>query len=94
MASGEIKVTTDATRMKAGVYRTEFQNVSEVISKMDSLLQTMLAESDESADIQTVSKMQEVMQLLTEDFDQNESVDIGIVSDSQLAQIQRELDAQ
>ena len=61
---------------------------------MDSLLQTMLAESDESADIQTVSKMQEVVQLLTEDFDQNESVDNGIVSDSQLAQIQRELDAQ
>ncbi len=94
MASGEIKMATDVIRMKAGEYRTEFQNVSEVISKMDSLLQTMLAESDESADIQTVSKMQEVVQLLTEDFDQNESVDNGIVSDSQLAQIQRELDAQ
>ena len=87
-------MATDVIRMKAGEYRTEFQNVSEVISKMDSLLQTMLAESDESADIQTVSKMQEVVQLLTEDFDQNESVDNGIVSDSQLAQIQRELDAQ
>ena len=94
MASGEIKMATDVIRMKAGEYRTEFQNVSEVISKMDSLLQTMLAESDESADIQTVSKMQEVVQLLTEDFDQNESAGNGIVSDSQLAQIQRELDAQ
>lgn len=94
MASGEIKMVTDVIRMKAGEYRTEFQNVSEVISKMDSLLQTMLAESDESADIQTVSKMQEVVQLLTEDFDQNESAGNGIVSDSQLAQIQRELDAQ
>ena len=94
MASGEIKMVTDVIRMKAGEYRTEFQNVSEVISKMDSLLQTMLAESDESADIQTVSKMQEVVQLLTEDFDQNESAGNGIVSDCQLAQIQRELDAQ
>ncbi|MBR2707598.1 MAG: WXG100 family type VII secretion target [Mogibacterium sp.] len=44
MASGQIRMTPDTMRTRAGEYRTESQNVADVIAKMDSLLQTLQAE--------------------------------------------------
>ena len=36
MASGQIRMTPDTMRTRAGEYRTESQNVADVISKMKS----------------------------------------------------------
>lgn len=44
MANGTIRMTPDMMRSRAGEYRTEAQNVADVITKMDSLLENLLAE--------------------------------------------------
>ena len=40
MASGQIRMTPDTMRERAGEYRTEADNVQSVIDKMDRLLET------------------------------------------------------
>lgn len=49
MASGQIRMTPETMRSRAGEYRTESANVDSVISKMDSLLDTLLSEWEGSA---------------------------------------------
>lgn len=49
MASGQIRMTPETMRSRAGEYRTESANVESVISKMDSLLDTLLSEWEGSA---------------------------------------------
>ena len=44
MASGQIRMTPDTMRERAGEYRTEAENVQSVIDKMDRLLDTLLTE--------------------------------------------------
>ena len=44
MASGQIRMTPDTRRERAGEYRTEADNVQSVIDKMDRLLETLLTE--------------------------------------------------
>lgn len=44
MASGQIRMTPDTMRERAGEYRTESDNVQSVIDKMDRLLETLLTE--------------------------------------------------
>ena len=44
MASGQIRMTPDTMRERAGEYRTEADNVQSVIDKMDRLLETLLTE--------------------------------------------------
>ena len=44
MASGQIRMTPDTMRERAGEYRTEAENVQSVIDKMDRLLETLLTE--------------------------------------------------
>ena len=49
MASGQIRMTPDTMRARANEYRTEAQNVEDVISKMDQLLETLLTEWEGAA---------------------------------------------
>lgn len=49
MASGQIRMTPDTMRTRAGEYRTESENVQGVIEKMDSLLETLLTEWEGAA---------------------------------------------
>ena len=49
MASGQIRMTPDTMRERAGEYRTEADNVQSVIDKMDRLLETLLTEWEGSA---------------------------------------------
>lgn len=42
--AGQIRITPDQMRSRAGEYRTEASNVGEVISKMDSLLSALQSE--------------------------------------------------
>ena len=49
MASGQIRMTPDTMRERAGEYRTEADNVQSVIDKMDRLLDTLLTEWEGSA---------------------------------------------
>ena len=49
MASGQIRMTPDTMRERAGEYRTEADNVQSVIDKMDRLLDTLLTEWEGAA---------------------------------------------
>ena len=49
MASGQIRMTPDTMRGRAGEYRTEAENVQNVIDKMDRLLDTLLTEWEGAA---------------------------------------------
>lgn len=49
MASGQIRMTPDTMRARAGEYRTESSNLEGVIRKMDSLLETLLTEWEGAA---------------------------------------------
>lgn len=49
MAAGQIRMTPDTMRERAGEYRTEADNVQSVIDKMDRLLETLLTEWEGSA---------------------------------------------
>lgn len=49
MASGQIRMTPDTMRTRAGEYRTESENVASVITKMDSLLDALLSEWEGAA---------------------------------------------
>lgn len=60
MASGQIRMTPDTMRTRAGEYRTESENVSNVISKMDQLLQTLLTEWEGAASEAYANKFEEL----------------------------------
>ena len=49
MASGQIRMTPETMRTRAGEYRTESENLQGVIDKMDSLLETLLTEWEGAA---------------------------------------------
>ncbi len=49
MASGQIRMTPDTMRTRAGEYRTESENVSNVIDKMDKLLEALMSEWEGAA---------------------------------------------
>lgn len=49
MASGQIRMTPETMRSRATEYRTESANVEAVITKMDSLLETLLNEWEGAA---------------------------------------------
>ena len=49
MASGQIRMTPDTMRTRAGEYRNEAETLQGVIEKMDSLLNTLLTEWEGSA---------------------------------------------
>ena len=49
MASGQIRMTPETMRSRAGEYRTESANVESVITKMDSLLEALMNEWEGSA---------------------------------------------
>ena len=57
MASGQIRMTPDTMRTRAGEYRTESENV---IEKMDSLLETLLTEWEGSASEAYANKFNEL----------------------------------
>ena len=60
MASGQIRMTPDTMRTRAGEYRTESENVQGVIEKMDSLLETLLTEWEGSASEAYANKFNEL----------------------------------
>lgn len=47
--AGQIRITPDQMRSRAGEYRAEADNVGQVISKMDSLLQALQDEWEGAA---------------------------------------------
>ncbi len=49
MASGQIRMTPETMRTRAGEYRTESDNVSNVIEKMDKLLEALMSEWEGAA---------------------------------------------
>ena len=60
MASGQIRMTPDTMRERAGEYRTEADNVQSVIDKMDRLLETLLTEWEGSASEAYANKFAEL----------------------------------
>lgn len=60
MASGQIRMTPDTMRTRAGEYRTEAENLQGVIEKMDSLLNTLLTEWEGSASEAYANKFSEL----------------------------------
>ena len=60
MASGQIRMTPDTMRVRAGEYRTEADNVQSVIDKMDRLLETLLTEWEGSASEAYANKFAEL----------------------------------
>ena len=60
MASGQIRMTPDTMRERAGEYRTEAENVQSVIDKMDRLLETLLTEWEGSASEAYANKFAEL----------------------------------
>ena len=60
MASGQIRMTPDTMRTRANEYRTESQNVSDVISKMDQLLTTLQSEWEGAASDAYAAKFEEL----------------------------------
>ena len=60
MASGQIRMTPDIMRERAGEYRTEADNVQSVIDKMDRLLETLLTEWEGSASEAYANKFAEL----------------------------------
>ena len=63
MASGQIRMTPDTMRGRAGEYRTEADNVQSVIDKMDRLLETLLTEWEGSASEAYANKFAELRPL-------------------------------
>ena len=63
MASGQIRMTPDTMRERAGEYRTEADNVQSVIDKMDRLLETLLTEWEGSASEAYANKFAELRPL-------------------------------
>lgn len=59
-ASGQIRMTPDTMRERAGEYRTEADNVQSVIDKMDRLLETLLTEWEGSASEAYANKFAEL----------------------------------
>ena len=60
MASGQIRMTPDTMRGRAGEYRTEAENVQNVIDKMDRLLDTLLTEWEGAASEAYANKFAEL----------------------------------
>ena len=60
MASGQIRMTPDTMRGRAGEYRTEAENVQSVIDKMDRLLETLLTEWEGAASEAYANKFAEL----------------------------------
>ena len=60
IASGQIRMTPDTMRERAGEYRTEADNVQSVIDKMDRLLETLLTEWEGSASEAYANKFAEL----------------------------------
>ena len=60
MAAGQIRMTPDTMRERAGEYRTEADNVQSVIDKMDRLLETLLTEWEGSASEAYANKFAEL----------------------------------
>ena len=60
MASGQIRMTPDTMRTRAGEYRTESENVQGVIEKMDTLLEELLAEWEGAASEAYANKFNEL----------------------------------
>lgn len=60
MASGQIRMTPDTMRTRAGEYRNEAENLQGVIEKMDSLLNTLLTEWEGSASEAYANKFAEL----------------------------------
>ena len=60
MAAGQIRMTPDTMRERAGEYRTEADNVQSVIDKMDRLLETLLTEWEGSASEAYTNKFAEL----------------------------------
>ena len=60
MASGQIRMTPETMRTRAGEYRTEAENVQSVIEKMDTLLETLLTEWEGSASEAYADKFSEL----------------------------------
>ena len=63
MASGQIRMTPDTMRGRAGEYRTEAENVQNVIDKMDRLLDTLLTEWEGAASEAYANKFAEKYKL-------------------------------
>lgn len=60
MASGQIRMTPDTMRTRAGEYRTEAENVQSVIEKMDALLDTLQTEWEGAASEAYANKFNEL----------------------------------
>ena len=60
MASGQIRMTPDTMRGRAGEYRAEAENVQNVIDKMDRLLDTLLTEWEGAASEAYANKFAEL----------------------------------
>ena len=60
MASGQIRMTPGTMRGRAGEYRTEAENVQNVIDKMDRLLDTLLTEWEGAASEAYANKFAEL----------------------------------
>lgn len=60
MASGQIRMTPETMRTRAGEYRAEAENVDAVITKMDTLLDTLLSEWEGAASEAYAAKFAEL----------------------------------
>lgn len=60
MASGQIRMTPDTMRTRAGEYRKEAQSVEDVITRMDTLLDTLSSEWEGAASDAYVTKFAEL----------------------------------
>lgn len=92
--AGQIKITPDQMRQRAGEYRVEASNVGDVISKMDSLLATLQTEWEGAASeayagrfaelrpsfVQAQNLINEIAQSLDQTAAQLEQTDASIAS--------------
>lgn len=60
MANGQIRISPDQMRERAGQYRTEADTVNGVISKMDSLLQQLQSEWEGASSESYAARYQEL----------------------------------
>lgn len=60
MATGQIRISPDMMRERAGEYTTEAGNVQSVIEKMDSLLEALLEEWEGAASAAYADKFAEL----------------------------------
>ena len=66
MASGQIRMTPDTMRERAGQYRTEHDNLGDIITKLDSLLETLQGEWEGAASEAYAAKFDELRPAFTD----------------------------